>query len=59
MENTAAFAILYDGWLLAQNRVTTQAFNSVMTSVGPDPKTGKKWSLPPITSDVTRGRRMS
>jgi hypothetical protein len=28
--NTAAFTILYDGWLLAQNRVTTQVFNSVM-----------------------------
>jgi hypothetical protein len=28
--NAAAFTILYDGWLLAQNRVTTQVFNHVM-----------------------------
>jgi hypothetical protein len=28
--NAAAFTILYDGWLLAQNRVTETVFNHVM-----------------------------
>jgi hypothetical protein len=38
--NTAAFTILYDGWLLAQNRVTTQVFNSVMD------KYDERWAKP-------------
>jgi hypothetical protein len=39
-ENTAAFTILYDGWLLAQNRITTEVFNHVMD------KYDERWARP-------------
>jgi hypothetical protein len=38
-ENTAAFTILYDGWLRAQN-MTTQVFNHVMD------KYDERWAKP-------------